>query len=73
MFTHVVLSKTKVDLKNLFFEFVKQSFGLWGFKMVTRLRKRTETRREVIKKFLNVEKNEGKPVQTTSEGKCLST
>ena len=46
----------KVDLKKLFFEFLKQSFRLLGFKMATRLRKRTKTRREVIKILFNVEK-----------------
>ena len=40
--------------------------------MVTRLRKRTKIRRKVIKILFNVEKNVGKQIQTTSEGK-LST
>ena len=50
---NVVLSKTKADLKMLFFEFVKV---VWRFKMATRLEKRTKTRREVIKILFNVEK-----------------
>ena len=50
---NVVLSKMKVDLKKVFFGFVKQTFGLWGFKMVAKIRKRTKTRREVIKILFN--------------------